>query len=549
LNETLAKNGTINEKVLNELLNKIDAIGSAKLDQSQLDALLKALENLEKTQVAQKGAIDALAANTKSLLSELIDAVKDLKNINQPQQQQQQSKHNLPAFEQSMETLKTNVNELKTAIDNTTKDDKHQTINFSEDAWKKIPDIKTALNSIRDQIVALSKEKDPPRTHFDKTVELEKVLADLNAHLALLLFRSENLFKNDPQRKWSGQLNSGKGGWLSKDPKITFVDTKGHDECVKDLRDLNKQMHSFVDEVYIHCQDITKHGVDIGSPQKHYGIVKLGQNAILSLCDDTRPRDFSCYGVLREMHLRGWIELDAGADPKKLGLGKQLDFKYSGVYQKERTIEASAPSQWRWSSLAWGAAITAPVASALLFSAVGGTAASMAIVSAPLLAAGALGWSIGSTVQALLNTKFSVQLRKNAIGQAYSPERMIAEAVGVAFSLQNLSRQVGKLDLTVMPGMKGLVSNDPYEMSVNPAITAIKRVVLNFNGIALGNATDARNLRSEYESSLREIEKNIPVLTAAWSRFLTPAVDIMKKELGFGIFGATGGVLGRFMGL
>lgn len=461
----------------------------------------------------------------------------------QPQQQQQSRHKNTTALEQQMEGLKTQVTGLKDLIDKTTKLDKAVKLDIStipptdklsadwQTALKTtIPTIEKELKEIREKIVELSKEKNSTQTHLGRVVELEKALDELNAHLALLLFRSEKLFKNDPQRR-HGRNNRK----LPEDPHIKF--SKDHDDTVILLRNLNKEMHKLVAEVLICHRDIASRG----------GVEKLGQGAILSLCDDKAPRNFSCYSVLRELHLRGWIDLE-GNNLTGLGLGKKLDFKYEGEYQKHGgRVSALYPSQWKWNTVAWGTVVAAPIASFLLVGALGATSLTVAVASAPLLAAGLVGIFAPSTAKAILNTTFDVKLKKDALGQALSPERMIAEAIGATFSLQQISQQVGALDYSVL-SLNGTQSNDPYEIAVNPAITAVKRAVLYFDQIGKLSPTDARNLRAEYESALREVISKTPALTAAWSRFLDPAADKLRKLGGFGIFGSTGGGIGVFLG-
>jgi|GEM_PF-6392789 len=80
ISDSLERGAGINEDLLTEILEKIDASnGTTKLDETQLTALTEAIERLEQGQAAQRNPAENLADKSNKLLALMLDELKALR--------------------------------------------------------------------------------------------------------------------------------------------------------------------------------------------------------------------------------------------------------------------------------------------------------------------------------------------------------------------------------------------------------------------------------------------------------------------------------------
>jgi hypothetical protein len=492
--------------LINKLLSKVDALGDLnKLEDDKFTAIKTAYEKLTADPNALKASLGHFHPDTELLVQELGVEIKKITAVGEKLHNQRNPQPQPKALENEIGATKTAVEELLKLVETHTgtKQQIQLTAGDANTLTNQGEAVTTKLQELTRGIITNSSV---PGSGIDlqELVKLQEQMDLLNFQLANFISRSDKVFEGN------------KG---IKGKEITFDGDYG--KILGKLHEVNKGLHKCVEEMVIRHPDIVSLG----------GQEKLGQSAILNMLSESEknPRGFSSHKLLAELHCRGWIRL-ASLEEKN---GK-LSFTYEGSYQSKRDCQVAGMSQWRWGAMAWAIAGAAPAAA--FFGVLGGTGP---LGIGLLMAGGAAGFSFKSTVQSLFTSRFQKQLQKNAIGEAYTPERMIAEAILVAKSMQGLSNQVGALDVAVLP-LLGTESNNPHEVTTKPAVVAIKRAVLTFNKVARGTSTDAKNARAEYEDALKSIIPVLPPLAQGWSRFVDSPVNIMMAEFGLGTFGAVG---------
>jgi hypothetical protein len=540
LTEAIEKSGTITQNQLAELIAKVSQHQTAKLDQVQLDKITAAIEKLENQQSAANSHLATLAPIVPQLFSLLLDQLKDLK-----QAIANQTKANQPApapataLQNEISEADSAVKDLRNALETYHKAagmrlrvranaDTVVTINGAPETCLKGTDLYKLATAVCEKVEKLRTEvithasnpASDARPNLNALAHLTDQMDWLNHHAANFISRSDELFARNKgikqQRISIDQIN------ITVQDPLTGIDKVISVNLVQQLHALNRSMHQCVEEIAM------RHPDAMSLPG---AVSKLGQTEILSMLDDRSPRGTSCYQILAEMHSRGWLTLSQLHET-----GSKLSFKYAGLHQtNERLINTTPASKVGWSLIAWGTAVSGPALAFVLGVTTGPFGA-----CAALLGAGALGVSLDKTAKTVLNKKFEVELKKNAIGQAFTPERMIAEGIGVLKSMQVLSKQVGVLNTGILPVGGARESNDPYELSASPTIGAVKRAVIGFNSVARGSSTDQRSARFEYEEGLKTVIPSIPALTGGWARYLQPALQICRLQFGFGATGVFG---------
>lgn len=511
LKTTLESNGTVTNELLDKLLSKVDALGSAtKLDQQQIAALTGALSGLEENKDTLQAGIKALQAGTQQLFRELIDEVKSLKGVGQKQGTAQEQQSELATRILEVKNL---LNKPKELLKKWGENDFTEKENNSPEAnlakhLKDLETLKEQLNALQNLLLTSDQSKD--RASIIAALrDMHKEMTDLHETLADVRRRSETKFGRyrDPQ----------------KNPPIQFPENKNDAVC-DELHKLSEAMHKVVEASHSKYPDLVTLGVE----------EKLGTKRILDKLDNN-PANFQSKEVLRELHCNGWIYLE-----KFTETSRGLEFEYKGQYQKNQsTVSVKNPSQLFWAGISWGTAALIPALSLGMGVATG----SLGVGSAVLSCAGLPGKMLESTVRAILDSKFKLQLKQQALTLAYSPERMFAEAVGAAKMMQVLSKSVGVLDLWVIripfgKTVQGTESNDPLKSTVTPCITALRRVVTNWDKMSPNrDATAARSIRKEYEDALDSVVNSAQAASAAWTRFLNPPINVLNQECNLGLGG------------
>ena len=340
---------------------------------------------------------------------------------------------------------------------------------------------------------------------------LKLEMSDLNTDTARFIFGSEEKFR-----------------FMCGQSSIVTYPTDHDGKTAAKLRDLNLSMHNLVAASNIQYPDTLSHDGNI---------TKLGTKAVLKKLPDEHPEQFQISLLLAELSCRGWMDFDKLSES-----ASKLSFSYSGIFQKERDVSVSLTSRTPYEAAAVGSLFGLPV----LAAAATAISASPLVGSLILVPAEVIGEVISSTAQKAASACFSRQIIKRAKGAAFKPERMLAEALGGAKLIQALSKQIPNIDQFVINNSDTADENSTLRNIMPSIITAMRRVVENWDRIGTANPTDQRSLRTEYESNLDLAVSDSKPAIAQWAIEAKASVRGLRSQSGLGIGGTALSLLGVF---
>jgi hypothetical protein len=177
---------------------------------------------------------------------------------------------------------------------------------------------------------------------------------------------------------------------------------------------------------------------------------------------------------------------------------------YDGIYQDKLAGAASkSMSKWPWNCASWGLTAASVAMTGLSWAGWLGPFPVGAILgSIPVL----VHWIADRSLAGRFIDQYTNLLRGAAIANATTPEELFANALAVAHAFHRLSSQVKALE----PAIFRSSGADPFKMTVDPAIRALREVLKNFHALGLGNPTDKQSIRSQFDQHLQNIEGMVP---------------------------------------
>jgi hypothetical protein len=173
--------------------------------------------------------------------------------------------------------------------------------------------------------------------------------------------------------------------------------------------------------------------------------------------------------------------------------------RFKGRYQSEGAEAASkSMNKWAWNCTAWGLKIASLAMTGLSWAGWLGPFPVGAIVAAvPLV--------VHKLADRNIDGRFTAQytnLLRDTIDNTTTPEALFAKALAVSFAFKRLSTQVRYLE----PGVFRTDGADPFKMTVEPAIKAIRLALEYHHELGLASSTDVKSLRSQYDDHLKSID-------------------------------------------